>query len=181
LANYEIIGKDGGISPHTIGIIVDTKYVSEIYVDSGRGVVSSNNGIGPKQFNFIYGSGNYDICIIVRRVSDRTWENKEFSLTVKPKDDNDLIITNFFKSKTVGHYLPGAVGLDVAFSIATAIVPKKIVWDYDHGENDEGTRDWKNVLSTHHIYNKVGTFNGKVTVTDQNDNDSVRKFSVKVR
>ena len=78
LANYDIIGEKGGITPHTVGVIVDAKYVSEIYVDSGRGVVSSNNGIGPKHFNFLYGSGNYDICIIVRRVSDGKWENKEF-------------------------------------------------------------------------------------------------------
>ena len=180
LADCEPIGLEGGVSPHTLGIVVNAKYVSEIYVDSGRGIISSNNGIGPKHFNFLYGSGEYKICIIVRRVSDGKWENIEFDLTVNPKDRNDEIITNFFKSKTTGQYAPGSVGLDVAFSIATGITPKKILWKFGHGEDEKRIHDWKEGLSTHHTYDEVGVFNGKVTVTDQNDKESDREFSIKV-
>ena len=157
-----------GISPHMFGIIIHVSSPrTRVYFDPGNGAPRTAGAGHKRIFNHQYRSGKHTACVTARAVpkhGKKVWCTKKFKVQVNPKR-HDRVITNFQQGKAAGQTARGAVGLQVAFSIALAIHPQIIEWDFGDGTKLREDIKWQNLLKAHHTYKKKGIFHGYVGVT----------------
>ncbi len=149
---------ESGFNPLPVGLILSIKDPrSQVWFKSGNGLNDYFKGGKTAIYNPTYNTGDYEGAVLAID-SKKNYKTQTFKVHVEPTQKGRLI-ENFMQSKAAGHVAEDVVGsgLQAAFSIASSVYVKRIVWKYGDGKIEDGSES-----EGHNTYKQGGHFNGSV-------------------